>query len=205
MFYFTKTPAVIRQLFKHTTWKLPNGRSAVYLTFDDGPIPYITEQTLDVLNQYAVKATFFCVGQNVEKNPSIYHRILEEGHQVGNHSYNHLNGWNTENETYLSNIEKCNQLVQSKLLRPPYGKINRSQISALKEHYTIVMWDVLSGDFDPKTTVEKTIENVLNAVEAGSIIVLHDNEKCGAKMLQALPQIIMGIKEKGFVFETIPV
>lgn len=204
MFYFVKTPSVIRQLYKHVTWKLPNDRSAVYLTFDDGPIPSITEKTLDILKEYDVKATFFCVGENVERHPTIFNRIITEKHHVGNHSYNHLNGWKTNNETYFQNIEKCQSLIKTNLLRPPYGKIKREQITQLKATYQLIMWDVLSGDFDPKTSVEKIVSNCVESTESGSIIVMHDNIKCGEKMLEALPQIIQQLKAKGFVFEVIP-
>jgi peptidoglycan/xylan/chitin deacetylase (PgdA/CDA1 family) len=204
VFYFVKTPSVIRQLYKHVTWKLPNDRSAIYLTFDDGPIPSITERTLDILNEHDVKATFFCVGENVLRHGAIFDQIINDGHHIGNHSHQHLNGWKTENETYYQNIEKCQSLTKTSLLRPPYGKIKREQIVHLKENYTIVMWDVLSGDFDPKTSVEKVVSNVVNNTESGSIIVLHDNSKCGEKMLEALPQIIHQLKAKGLVFETIP-
>jgi peptidoglycan/xylan/chitin deacetylase (PgdA/CDA1 family) len=204
VFYFVKTPLVIRQLYKHVTWKLPNDRSAIYLTFDDGPIPSITERTLAILKEHDVKATFFCVGENVLRHGAIFDQIINDGHHIGNHSHQHLNGWKTENETYYQNIEKCQSLTKTSLLRPPYGKIKREQIVQLKGYYTIVMWDVLSGDFDPKTSVEKVVSNVVNNTESGSIIVLHDNSKCGEKMLEALPQIIHQLKAKGLVFETIP-
>ena len=204
MFYFVKTPSVIRQLYKHVTWKLTNDRSAVYLTFDDGPIPSITEKTLNILKEHDVKATFFCVGENVERHPTIFNRILQEGHHVGNHSYNHLNGWKTDNETYYQNIEKCQILTNTSLLRPPYGKIKREQINHLKNDYKLIMWEVLSGDFDPKTSVEKVVLNCVDSTENGSIIVMHDNIKCGEKMLEALPKIIHQLKEKGFVFEAVP-
>lgn len=204
MFYFTKTPSVIRQLYKHTTWTLPNDRSAVYLTFDDGPIPSVTERTLAILKALGVKATFFCVGENVQRHSAIFDQIINDGHHVGNHSHQHLNGWKTENETYYQNIATCQELTQTILFRPPYGKIKREQVNQLKDTYSIIMWDVLSGDFDPKTSVEKVVLNVVKNTESGSIIVLHDNNKCGEKMLEALPIIINQLKAKGFVFETIP-
>lgn len=203
MNYFVKTPKLLHSLYRNAVWFIPNSKNEIYLTFDDGPIPEITEKCLDILQEFDIKATFFCVGQNVERHPEIYNRILANGHAVGNHSYNHISGWKTELDEYLDNISKCNELVDSKLLRPPYGKIKRSQLKIVKENYTVVMWDVLSADFDPKVSTNDCIANVIDNTESGSIIVMHDNEKCGSKMLEALPTTIKLLKEKGFLFKTL--
>lgn len=200
MFYFVKTPKLLHVLYEHAVWFLPNTENKIYLTFDDGPVSDITTRCLDILKEFKVKATFFCVGENVVKNRKIFQRILDEGHAVGNHSFNHIKGWNTSNEVYFENIAQCKVHVDSKLFRPPYGKAKRSQMTTLKKDYKIIMWDVLSGDFDPKTSADKVIENVVKNTESGSIIVMHDNEKCGAKMLEALPVILEKLIEKGFVF-----
>ena len=130
------------------TWKLPTTEPVLYLTFDDGPIPEVTPWVLDTLESYNARATFFCVGHNVEKHPDLFQRLLNEGHSVGNHTFSHLNGWETENIAYFNNIRHCAHLVKSPLFRPPYGRITPSQRQYLLRHYQIVMWDVLSGDFD---------------------------------------------------------
>lgn len=203
MNYFIKTPKILHSLYKDAVWVLPNSQNEIYLTFDDGPIPGITEKCLNILKELGVKATFFCVGENVKRNSLIIDRMLDEGHQIGNHSFNHLKGWNTENKRYIDNIDLCDDLVHSKLFRPPYGKAKRSQLKVLGEKYKVIMWDVLSGDFDPKNSVEKVISNVVDSTESGSIIVMHDNEKCGEKMLASLPEIIQQLKQKGYKFKTI--
>lgn len=205
MNYFIKTPKILHSLYRDAVWFLPNNENKIYLTFDDGPVEGITDRCLDILTDFGVKATFFCVGENVERNPQLFDRIQAEGHVAGNHSYNHLNGWKTENTAYLDNIQQCDHLVQSKLLRPPYGRIKRSQIRELKQSYKIIMWDVLSADFDPKMTVDQIHDNVIKNTETGSIIVMHDNEKCGHKMLEALPGILSELLENGFRFEILPV
>lgn len=203
MNYFVKTPKILHAFYKDAVWFLPNPHNTIYLTFDDGPIPGVTDKCLAVLNEYQVKATFFCVGQNAQNNLELINRIIKEGHAIGNHTQNHLKGWKTENDTYVKNVERCNDFVNSKLFRPPYGKAKRSQLKMLANDYKIVMWDVLSGDFDPKVSVEKAIENVVNNTEAGSIIVMHDNEKCGDKMLEILPKVITELLDKGFNFQVI--
>lgn len=203
MNYFVKTPKILHAFYKDAVWFLPNSNNTIYLTFDDGPIAGVTEKCLAILAEYDVKATFFCVGQNAKQNPEILGRIKSEGHAIGNHTHNHLKGWKTENDEYVKNVERCNEVVNSKLFRPPYGKAKRSQLKMLANDFKIVMWDVLSGDFDPNVSVEKAIENVVNNTVAGSIIVMHDNEKCGAKMLEILPKVITALQDKGFNFQVI--
>jgi peptidoglycan/xylan/chitin deacetylase (PgdA/CDA1 family) len=186
----------------------------IYLTFDDGPISQITPRVLDVLKQYKIKATFFCVGENILKHPNVYQRILAEHHAVGNHTYNHLNGWNTHTNTYIDNVVLCDKAMeigvsqQKILFRPPYGKAKKSQINQLltknaskQIDYSIIMWDVLSGDYDSKTSPEKCLSNVVNNVRNGSIIVFHDSLKSQKNLEYALPRFIEQAKANGFEFE----
>ncbi|MCB9188699.1 MAG: polysaccharide deacetylase family protein [Flavobacteriales bacterium] len=204
MNYFIKTPRLLHSLYRDAVWFLPNPDNKIYLTFDDGPVTGITSKCLDILLEHQVKATFFCVGQNIEKSQELYNRIRKEGHKIGNHSYNHLNGWKTDNKSYFDNIDKGAALTNSLLFRPPYGKIKRSQLKKLHTKYKIIMWDVLSADFDPKVTEEECIQNVLKHTTSGSIIVMHDNEKCGNKMLNCLPTILKELKAQGYQFEVLP-
>lgn len=199
--FLSKSPQIIKALYSQLTWELPNNENKIYLTFDDGPTPEITDWTLDLLKQFNIKATFFCLGQNVEKYPKIYQRILDEGHAVGNHSYSHPSGWKTSDVDYFDDIEKSQKLIDSKFLRPPYGRITKSQAKYLKERYSIIMWSVLSGDFDAKTTPEKCLDNVLKNTESGAIIVFHDSEKAEPNLKYALPKAIESLLSKGFLFE----
>ena len=201
--YFIKTPKIARSVLKKAVWTIPNKDRRIFLTFDDGPTSSITSQTLDILREHKIQATFFCLGSQVEKHPVLFKRIIDEGHTVGNHSYSHLKGWTTNNNEYIEDVKKGQSLANSKLFRPPYGKIKRSQVNALNSGTKIILWDVLPGDFSPKNNIEKIVSNTLNSVESGSIIVLHDNNKCGNKMLQALPNIIDKLKEKKYYFSPI--
>ena len=201
--YFIKTPKIAQSILKKAVWNIPNNDRRIFLTFDDGPTPSITNQTLDILKEHKIKATFFCLGSQVEKHPEIFQRIINEGHTVGNHSYSHLKGWTTNNKIYLEDVHRGESLIDSNLFRPPYGKIKRSQINSLSPQIKIILWDVLPGDFSSKNDVEKIVSNTLNSVESGSIIVLHDNDKCGNKMLQALPVIIDKLQEKKYSFTPI--
>ena len=201
--YFVKTPKIAQSIIKKAVWNIPNNDRKIFLTFDDGPAPSITNRALDILKEYRIKATFFCLGKQVEENPLLFQRIIDEGHTVGNHSYSHLKGWTTKNEQYLEDVLKGEAIIKSNLFRPPYGKIKRSQVNLLNPQTKIILWDVLPGDFSPSNNVEKIISNTLNTVESGSIIVLHDNAICGNKMLQALPFIIDKLKEKKYTFSAI--
>jgi peptidoglycan/xylan/chitin deacetylase (PgdA/CDA1 family) len=201
--YFVKTPKILHALYKDAVWFLPNAHNKIYLTFDDGPVLGITDKCLDLLSEYNIPATFFCVGENAQKHPKLVNRITTMGHAIGNHSHSHLKGWKTSDEEYIENVKQCDRFVPANLFRPPYGKAKRSQLKLLKHDYKIIMWDVLSGDFDPRVTVAKGVDNVLSKTESGSIIVMHDNEKCGEKMLEILKEIIPQLLTKGFIFEKI--
>ncbi len=202
--FLAKSPGIIKKYYPRLVWDIPNEENKIYLTFDDGPTPEVTEWVLDVLKKHNIKATFFCLGCNAVKNPTIYSRIINDGHTVGNHSYHHLSGWDTDDEDYLNNIKKSNELLNANLFRPPYGRIKKSQISELTEVYKVVMWDVLSGDFDPKTTPEKCFNNVIKNTKSGSVIVFHDSVKASEKLKYALPKSIEYLLDQGFVFDVIP-
>lgn len=199
--YLTKTPTALKRAYPNLIWDLPNDAQTLYLTFDDGPTPEITEWVLDELKKYKVKATFFVVGENVKRHPEIIQRMLAEGHAIGNHTQRHLNGWKTKTVDYIKDVEECQQQLNTKLFRPPYGKIKRAQIKRLKEQYKIVMWDVLSGDFDLQIEPEKCYTNVINGAKPGSIIIFHDSIKAADNLKHALPKTIQYLQQQGFKFE----
>ena len=185
-------------------WDLKNGQKEVFLTFDDGPNPGVTPSVLEILKQYEAKATFFCIGRNVERYPDVFEQMKQEGHAAGNHTYSHLKGWITPNTEYYKDIELADKLIHSGLFRPPYGKIKRSQLKYLRHSYRIIMWDVMSNDFDPAISPEKCVENVINHAHPGSIIVFHDSEKSKERTLVALPRILEVLKKRGYLFHAIP-
>lgn len=205
MFYLKKTPFIFKMFYPKCFWSISNNSNNIYLTFDDGPSVNVTEKTLNILKENNILATFFCIGKRVAENQEIFNKIKDAGHSFGNHTYNHPNGWTTKNINYLNNVEKCQKLIEAKLFRPPYGKISFPQVKQLISKYKIIMWDVVGGDFDPSQSVEDVVKNVVNNTKSGSIIVLHDSEKFGDKMLEALPKIITQLKEKGFNFKSISV
>lgn len=184
---------------KSLIWKLPNTENRLFLTFDDGPIPHLTMEILKILSDFEVKASFFCVGENIQKHPELYERIIADGHEIGNHSYNHLSGWKTPVPLYVENVEKAAAVIPSKLFRPPYGQIKYDQIKLLKSQYQIIMWSILSGDFDPKLSPEECLFNVLQS-KSGDIVVFHDNIKAKEKVLFALPRFLDHFLKKGFQF-----
>lgn len=198
---FTKTPSLLKAVYRECLWKVNTKERILYLTFDDGPIPSITPFVLDELKKWNAKATFFCIGQNIEANLEIFQRIEDEGHSIGNHTYDHLNGWNYKDKEYFENIEKCGTVLNSKLFRPPYGKLKPSQYSIIKSKYMLVMWDVLSFDFDTKISEEKVCRNVLKNAEEGSIVVFHDSLKAEPKVRFALPKVLEHFSAKEFKFE----
>jgi peptidoglycan-N-acetylglucosamine deacetylase len=202
MFYFVKTPWWLKLLYKSCTWQLPGSDKVLYLTFDDGPHTAATPFVLDELKKYKAKATFFCIGKNVCENRKIYERIISEGHQTGNHTHNHLDGWATKNDTYLQNISDAAVHISSPLFRPPYGRIKRAQIKLLKQ-YKIIMWTVLSGDFDKKLSGEKCAANVMKNAESGAVVVFHDSEKAFEKLKYTLPLVLAHFSKKGYRFAAI--
>ena len=211
MFYLAKTPGLLTRLYPSCIWNFPRDNQSIYFTFDDGPHPEATPFVLDTLKQYNAKGTFFCIGKNVAAYPDIYKRILNEGHAVGNHTFDHLNGWKTPDQEYIKNIGEARNYIDSKLFRPPYGRITKFQIRLLtasenvkqKTVFKIIMWDVLSGDFDMSSSAEKCVKNVTSNAEAGSIVVFHDSEKAMPRMQKALIESLKYFSEKGIKFEAI--
>src|SRR5258705_4978371 len=180
MFYFAKTPWWLKKLYKGCTWDIATTSKTIYLTFDDGPHPVATPFVLDELDKYNAKATFFCIGKNVKGEREIYNRVIEAGHGIGNHTFDHLNGWKTTDDVYIRNITKADEFIDSNLFRPHYGKIKRSQIKSIQASsnpLNIVMWNILSGDFDTSISPKQCLDNVIRNAESGSIIVFHDSEK----------------------------
>ena len=198
MFYFVKTPLLLKKFYPSCIWDIPTKQKIIYLSFDDGPHPVATPFVLDELKKYNAKATFFCIGKNVVENPGIYKRILEEGHRVGNHTHNHLNGWKVSDNAYLGNIQQAAKYIDSNLFRPPYGRIKKFQVSCLKTNFKIIMWDVLSADFDEKISAETCALNVMRNAKEGSIVVFHDSEKAFSRMKIALPQTLSFFSDKGY-------
>ncbi len=206
-FYTIKTPWLLRKVYPGCTWKIDTKEKLLYLTFDDGPHPVATPYVLETLAAYNAKATFFCIGKNVAAYPDLYKRIISEGHAVGNHTNHHLNGWQVTDAMYFKDIAAAADLIDSKLFRPPYGKISAFQIRNLKSpplNYQVIMWDVLSADFDTKLTPQQCSFNVTRHSKSGSIIVFHDSEKALPRMRVALKDCLGFFTEKGFRFERIP-
>lgn len=184
-------------------WRVPVREKVLYLTFDDGPVPEITPWVLDTLQEWGARATFFCVGDNVRKHPEVFDRLLRSGHALGNHTFNHLNGWKTPLAVYLENIEKCRAVLPSRLFRPPYGLMTPAQIRQVRRGFRIVMWEVLSWDINPAVSPEKCLENVLSNARPGSVVVLHDSLKSARNLRFVLPEILRHFTGLGYRFEGI--
>lgn len=207
MFYLKKTPWILKKLYPGCTWNIETDEKILYLTFDDGPNPQATPFVLEQLKKFDAKATFFCVGKNVKEYFEVYQQIINEGHKPGNHTYHHLNGWKIEDKKYLDDIAEAAKIIDSHLFRPPYGRITRFQLKAIsgeKLKLKVIMWDVLSGDFDTSVTVENCYLNVVNNAMPGSIIVFHDSAKSFPVLQQVLPKVLKYYSEKGFRFSPLP-
>jgi peptidoglycan/xylan/chitin deacetylase (PgdA/CDA1 family) len=206
--YFIKTPWFVKRFFSDYVWSIDDADKKVYLTFDDGPHPIITNRVLDELKMYNARATFFCIGNNVVKYPEVYQRILSEGHAVGNHTHDHLNGWKTKTPAYIENVRHAKNYIDSKLFRPPYGKIRNKQAEGVKKilgggQAKIVMWDVLSADFDQTITKEECAKNITENTVGGSVVVFHDSEKANRNLGWALPSALEELSKKGFEFASL--
>lgn len=198
-----RPPKLLRSFYKDSLWRMDKNESVIYLTFDDGPIPELTPWILDILKVNEVKATFFCVGENIKKNPEIFDRIINEGHQIGNHTFNHIKGWEVNKTAYHENVEKCQELTKTTLFRPPYGRIKKSQYKLISEKYKVVFWDVLTYDYDRLTTPKKCLDNGLKHTRNGSIVVFHDNIKAEENLKFALPHYIEHFLKLNYKFATL--
>jgi len=203
MLYLKKTPWIFKKLFPERVWKIKTDEKVLYFTFDDGPHPEATLFVLNELKKFNAKATFFCIGKNVKENFPVYERIINEGHKTGNHTFHHLNGWKTDDKKYIEDIAEAAKVIDSNLFRPPYGRITKFQVKAISGErlgLKTIMWDVLSGDFDPEVTGENCYLNVINNARPGSIIVFHDSLKAQKNMEYALPRFIDAALAEGFSF-----
>jgi peptidoglycan/xylan/chitin deacetylase (PgdA/CDA1 family) len=179
-------------------WEVKTDEKAVYLTFDDGPIPELTDEILEILHRFNAKATFFCVGENVKRNREIYDKILAQGHATGNHTHRHLKGWTTNNAEYLEDIRVAGKYIESGLFRPPYGLMSYRQAKALSKEYQVIMWSVLTKDYDAAVSSEECLQTAIQGVRPGAIIVFHDNIKAREKVLYALPQLLDHLEKEGY-------
>lgn len=207
--YFVKTPRLLKKLYNRYIWSLPAAEKKIFLTFDDGPHPVATPFVLEQLRYWNAKATFFCLGKNVLTEKALYQALLSEGHRIGNHTHNHLNGWETDTRTYLNNVLQAARYIDSQLFRPPYGRIKKKQGRLLQggtlgQTFRVIMWDVLSGDFDRSLAPEKCLDHVLKHTRNGSIVVFHDSEKAFKNLSFALPRMLEYFSGKGFTFEALP-
>ena len=214
-----KTPNFVKTLFPNFTWNIDTPHKELYLTFDDGPTPEITNWVLSILKEYNAKATFFCIGNNIEKHPLIFQKVIKQGHAVGNHTYNHLKGWKSKTEEYIEDIKKTQLLINAskphityndlesenlKLFRPPYGKFKVKQSKHIQKlGYKIVLWDVLPFDWDESVSEEICLENITSTAKEGSVVVLHDSVKASRNLKYVLPKILDYYSKKGFTFKAI--
>ena len=220
--FIHKTNFLMRALYPDFIWKIPTKEKEIFLTFDDGPIPEITEFVLEELNKYQAKATFFCIGGNIEKYPNIFQKIVNQQHTIGNHTFNHLKGWDTEDEIYVDNFKKCEEIIDVRCsmfdvgiseyehrtsnleypkFRPPFGRIKRSQAKEILKSHEIVMWDVLTGDYDQSLPKERVLTKTLQYTEQGSIVLFHDSIKASKNMMYTLPKVLEYFSERGFFFK----
>lgn len=194
----------MKWLYPGVEWNYPDGEKNIYLTFDDGPVPEVTPLVLEILSAANVKATFFCIGDNVSKHPGLYQRLLDEGHRTGNHSGHHYNAWKVSAALYLKDVEAADELIRSDLYRPPYGKLTWRVLFPLRKKYRIIMWDVISCDFDPSVAADQVYRNVIENAGPGSVVVFHDSVKASPRMLEVLPRVLDFFKKQGYTFRTIP-
>lgn len=199
-----RPPKLYRLFFPGALWRIPQDQKCIYLTFDDGPIPEVTPWVLDVLDRYNIKATFFCVGDNVRKYPEIYAEILRRGHKTGNHTFNHLQGLNTLTHNYVANIQKATQYIDSKLFRPPHGHIRVPQFWFLRRRFRIVMWDLVTRDYSRRLDGDGVFDIVKKYARNGSIVVFHDSLKSIKNLETALPKSVEWLLAEGYTFSLIP-
>lgn len=203
MFYFVKTPGWLKKIYRSYEWSREGEGKTVYLTFDDGPHPEVTPFVLKQLREHDALATFFCIGKNVKAYPEIYKQVQDGGHSIGNHTYSHLNAWKTGTNEYLADVAKASDLIASNLFRPPYGRITpfiaKNLPAAMKgQKPRVIMWDVLSADFDTKITPQRCLENVIWNIRPGSIITFHDSAKAFPRLEYTLPRTLVYLRKQGF-------
>ncbi len=209
MWRFYKTPAVLKKIYPGLTWHIKTEAKELFLTFDDGPIPNLTPFFLKTLKEFDAKATFFCVGDNIRKHPDVFEQILQYGHSTGNHTFNHIKAWRVDNETYLDNVKKCDEIMETagakpeQLFRPPYGQITKGLARTLRKTHQIVMWDVLSWDFDAMPTAKNGLSRTVAATRPGSIVVFHDNIKAESKVTFMLPRYLEYFAKQGYTFKSL--
>jgi peptidoglycan/xylan/chitin deacetylase (PgdA/CDA1 family) len=206
---FHSVPTLIQSFFPNRIWKKPDAGQKIYLTFDDGPVPGVTDYVLNELSKRKMKATFFMVGANVEKSPSLASEVLVEGNGIGNHTFHHLDGWKTRLEDYLTDFEACDQMLEEilnfkpKLFRPPYGTLTGRQAKVIRETHELIMWDVLTGDYDQSLSPDQILKNTLKHINSGAIVVLHDQEKTRAIIRKVLPDLLDFLADQGFQTATL--
>ena len=221
--FIHKTNFLMRALYPNFTWRIPTEKKEIFLTFDDGPVPEITEFVLEELDKYKAKATFFCIGGNIEKYPFIFQMIVNQQHTIGNHTFNHVRGWDVEDDYYLDNFNKCEEIIverrsicdvknsvignqksniEHRMFRPPFGRIKRSQAREILKTHEIVMWDVLTGDYDQSLSKERVLSKSLQHIQNGSIVLFHDSIKASKNMMFTLPKVLKHFSEQGFVFKS---
>ena len=198
-------PKFIKSIFPSLIWKIKTNKKELFLTFDDGPTENVTSEVLDLLSKYDAKATFFCLGKNIEKNPALFQRIISEGHFVGNHTYSHKNGWKNKTTDFIADVKKFEKSYQSKLFRPPYGKIKTSQIKILKKEYKIIMWSILTRDYDKDVSPENCAKIGTKNWQKGSILVFHDSLKAENNMLFCLNKVLKQARELNWECNVIPI
>ncbi|NOT76814.1 MAG: polysaccharide deacetylase family protein [Cyclobacteriaceae bacterium] len=203
---FFRNPFFLPWIYPQLTWRIPTTSKELYLTFDDGPVPGPTQYVLETLLKSGIKSTFFCIGDNVRKHPEVFNQIIKDGHAIGNHTFNHLSGWKTSAQSYIENVNLCEEQIQqqakTRLFRPPYGRITRTQIKALSD-YQIVMWDVLTHDYNKNISPENCLKGSIGATREGSIIVFHDSLKAEKNMTYVLPRFIDHFMSQGYSFKTL--
>lgn len=202
--FAVKPPFLIKFFTKnYINWEIKTNKKVIYLTFDDGPIPEITPKVVEILAEFNAKATFFCVGENAFKHPEVLQLLIDNNHQIGNHTYNHLNAWKNDKKYYIDNVAKAQEVLNSPFFRPPYGKFNLKLLKALKKKYKIITWSVLTGDFNKKMSSEQCLYNALTYTKQGSIIVFHDSIKASEHLFYVLPRFLKHFTDKGFTFEVL--
>ncbi len=201
--YKHRSTSFTRSIYPSLIWKIATKEKHIYITFDDGPTPAVTDKVLDILSQYKAKASFFCIGKNVKNYPHLYQKVIQDGHTIGNHTQNHLNGWKTSLNPYLQDVEDATVYIESNFFRPPYGKLTPIQIIKLKKKYKIVMWSCLSGDFDENLNIEHAMKQLKIAAQPGAIIVFHDSKKAEKNLLQILPEYLQYLVDEGFTFKAL--